>query len=161
MVIDIATRCPNDTDAMNSITTANSSHRKERIECSVCMSITSLDSLCSLDNTTHCVLHGEMSQYLRSGAPWLPCGVAKYPFKISHLKVNAGRCIAVLQDTTEQFFRQIAPFCHTHVCGECCTKELQKGRQLAHLSGPNNDWGATMFPSMDKRSPSCRAARHF
>jgi hypothetical protein len=96
-----------------------------------------------------------MSQYLRSGAPWLPCGVAKYPFKISHLKVNAGRCIAVLQDTTEQFFRQIAPFCHTHVCGECCTKELQKGRQLAHLSGPNNDWGATMFPSMDKRSPSC------
>jgi hypothetical protein len=55
--MDIPTPCPNDTDGMNSITTANNSHRIERIERSVCMSITSLDflSLEKEDSTDFCI----------------------------------------------------------------------------------------------------------
>ena len=34
----------------------------------------------------------------------------KCPFEISHLTVDAGCCVAVTQDTTEQFFRKTAPF---------------------------------------------------
>jgi hypothetical protein len=34
----------------------------------------------------------------------------KCPFEISYLTVGADRYVAVPQDTTEQFFRQTAPF---------------------------------------------------